>query len=107
MIGKKGAVDSLKESWNIFMAQKLNTFLFWLLLLIIGGVLFMLAFIPVFIAAWPVFAAILTGGVFAAIQANIVALFIGGVITAFLLSFVTVFMQAATTFFYAQAKKGK
>ncbi len=105
VIGKKGAVDSLKDSWAIFSAQKLNTFLFWLLLMIIGGVLFMLAFIPVFIAALPALAAIYTGGVLAAIQANVTALFVGGVITAFLLSFVTVFMQSALTFYYAQAKK--
>lgn len=107
VVSKKSAVASLRESYHIFMKNKLQTFLFWLVLIVLNIVFVILAFVPLFIAALPVLASVSAVGFITAFKANIVLLVIGGIITAFLLAFVTVFSESAKTFYYLQARGRK
>jgi hypothetical protein len=113
VVAKKGAINGVRESFEIFMANKWDTFVFWLVLGIFTGILTILSFVPLIIAALPVLSAFITGisvgsisqTLLPAIRSNMLALGIGGVITAFLYSYVTLFSVSAKTFYYTQMKK--
>jgi hypothetical protein len=105
IVGRKGVVSSIQESYDIFMSRKLDTFLFWLLLAVLSAVFTLLAFIPLFIVAVPTILSIPALGLIGAFQANSLIIAIGGIITAFFLAFVTVFTESARTFYYIQVKK--
>lgn len=107
VVSKKRAVASLRESYHIFMKNKLQTFLFWLVLIVLSIVFVILAFVPLFISAFPALASVPAVGFTAAFKANIALLAIGSIVTAFLLSFVTVFAESAKTFYYLQARGRK
>ncbi len=110
--------NGLRESYDLFMNNKLETFVFWIVLAVISIVFVVIAFIPALIALMvaaggSLFTALMTGSgftaVFAAIKSNLLIVAIGGIISAFLLSFVTIFDTAAKTMYYLQmaAKKKK
>ncbi len=113
VVSKKGVIDSIKDSYNVFSARKWDTFVFWLLLSLATAAMFLVAMIPLVIAAWPVIASFLSymalGGngpsVIVAVKENLAQIFVGGLVSAFLMGFVEVFKTAATTFFYVEAKK--
>jgi hypothetical protein len=105
VISKNDAVGGLEDSYKIFMKNKLRTFAFWLVLIVISGVFSILAFVPLFIAALPAFAAVPAVGFIAALKANFALLIVGGVISSFLLGYVKVFSESAKTFYYIQSKK--
>jgi len=115
VLGKKGAIDSIKESYYIFMDNKLEVFLFWLLLTIIGGVIMFIALIPLIIAAlpilMPIISAIMTNditalsGIVQLIQQNLMTIGIGGLVTIAIMSYLTLFQEAAKVFFYNSVKK--
>ena len=115
VVSKKGVIDSIKDSYGVFMMRKWDVFVFWLLLGLITVVMMVVAVIPLLIAAWPVIAALLSymalGGsgpsVLGAIKENLAQIFVGGLVSAFLLGFMEVFKTSATTFFYTEVKKKK
>ncbi len=107
IIGSKRAVDSVRDSYMVFMDNKMQTFLFWLLLTIMGLVLLVLALIPAGLSILPV---ILSGtkiGILAALKSNISLLAVGGIISAFCLAYVQVFQESAKAFYYIEVKKKK
>ncbi|GEM_PF-3335385 len=108
--------NGLKESYAVFMNNKMETFVFWIVLAVITIIFVIIAFIPALIALFiaaggPLVTALTTGAgfsaVFAAIKANLLIVVIGGTISAFLLSFVTIFDTAARTMYYLQVSKKK
>ncbi|MBI4162097.1 MAG: hypothetical protein HY513_00310 [Candidatus Aenigmarchaeota archaeon] len=103
--------NGLKESYEIFMENKLETFAFWIVLAVISLVFIAIALIPALIALMAaaggaLFTALAAGsgftGVFAAIKSHLVIVAIGGIISAFLFSFVTLFDTSAKTMYYLQ-----
>ncbi|MBI2173221.1 MAG: hypothetical protein HYT73_03375 [Candidatus Aenigmarchaeota archaeon] len=114
VVSRKNTIDSIKDSYNLFISRKLDTVVFWLLLAIISFALFIAAMIPLLIAAWPVIAAVLsnlTGGtgvsVVDMIRLNLSQIFAAGLVSAFILGFAQLFKESATTFFYIEARKRK
>jgi len=112
VVSKNSAIDSIKDSYEVFMARKLDTFVFWLLLGLISAVMTFAAFIPFIMAAWPLVASflsfIVTGSApsfIDLVRQNIAQIFAGGIASAFFLGFVQVFKESATTFFFMEAKK--
>ncbi len=112
IIGNQHAVDAVKKSYRLFMDNKSDVILFWILLSIITIALTLLAFLPIIVAALPVFIAFLSAlqsGSFSAlapaIQSTMLPLTIGAIISAFILAYVSVYKAAATTFFFAKVRK--
>ena len=110
VIGGKNATESLSESYNIFRKDILNTLLFWILLVTLILTFFVLALIPVVIAALPaIMAFVSNGGNFMSIipllQQNMTGIVMGGVIGCAILAYAEAFSQAATSFFYMSSKK--
>lgn len=114
VVSRKNTVDSIKDSYNVFMSRKLDTVLFWVLLAIVSFALFIVAMIPLLVAAWPVIAAILSNletgagpSIAGAVRDSLSQIFAGGLVSAFIMGFAQVFKESATTFFYIEAKKRK
>ncbi len=111
MISDETATGSLKKSYAVFMENKLNTILFWILLAIISFAIFLVALIPLMMGALPAIAALAKGAsittIMIAIENNLYALFAGGVVTVAILSYLIVFETSAKTFFYMQLVKQK
>lgn len=115
IISGKNAVDSLKDSYKIFKSDKLNVFIFWLLLAVISGILGIVAIMPIIIAAIPIILPasklIASGDSFSSlipiIKANMLFVIIGGVLSSALRSYLEAFQQSARTFFYLSSKKRK
>ncbi len=116
VLGKNSAVDSVKESYNIFMQRKLDVFLFWLIAAIITGILLVVALIPLLIGAWPVVVSLISMAIsgnvvitplLLLIQQNIVGITIGAIIATVVFAYMTVFKTAATAYFYNEARKKK
>jgi hypothetical protein len=110
IIKKADAFSSLKQSYQMFMNNKCDVFLFWLILSLVVALLFYASLIPVAIALWLVIMNILSIGtnsltLIASIKANMIVIFIGAVISAFFLSYISVFKVSATTFFFLSKQK--
>ena len=102
----KNAVESIRESYSIFMENKLQTLLFWAVLIIVSLVFIIFALIPLILSAIPAFVMMKSAGALAAFKANILILFAGSLITVFLFCYVTVFSESAKTFYYMSVKGG-
>lgn len=106
----KKSINGLSDSISVFSKNKVETFVFWLLLGILTGVFAILAFIPALIAILAslgsAISTIITGGgmlaAISSLQSNIVLLAIGGIITAFFFSFAVLFDASSRTFYYLQ-----
>lgn len=116
VVSRKGVFDSLRDSYDIFMRRKLETFAFWLVTSLISMAFFVIAITPLIIAAWPVFATYLSSVSLGAsavplmltsIKSSLPQIFAAGLVSAFILGFIQVFRESATTFFYLEAKKRK
>jgi len=106
VLTNKDAVESLKTSYNVFMKNKFDVFVFWLLLSVITFLLALIALIPLIISAMPVVIGALKGSLsIGLIKSNILGLAIGGIITLIIMSYISVFEVAAKTFFYMQKKR--
>ena len=114
VVSRKNSIDSIKDSYSVFMSRKLDTVVFWLLLAIISFALFVVAMIPLFIAAWPVIAAVLskiaTGAgpsITGTVRDSLSQIFVAGLVSAFIMGFAQLFKESAATFFYIEARKRK
>jgi len=115
MLNKKSAIDSLKESYNIFMKNKVEVILFWILSTVINLVILGIALIPVVIALLPVISSVIQmfaanditmlPSIFMSVQQSIPLLAVAGVISAAIIAYMSVFQEAAKTFFYISVKK--
>ncbi|HLD48757.1 MAG TPA: hypothetical protein VJB11_00165 [archaeon] len=112
LINNEKAVDSLKKSYEFFMNNKLDVFVFWLIITLIDIALTIIVFIPVIIAllsiAPVVMGAALSGNfvsLFSIIKSNIALFAIAGIISALLFSYKEVWKQSALTFYFLQFKK--
>lgn len=116
ILGNNGCEDSLKESYNIFMKNKLNVFVYWIILAFVTGIMAVIAFVPFFISLIPIiseFVKIMASSqpnvtqLFMLAKSNTINIFIGSIVSAFLLSFVQVFQTAAKSLMYNEIKYGK
>lgn len=107
IIGKKKVIASLEDSYNIFMENKFQTILFWIIIVIVSMVFFILAIAPFIISAMPAMIMMSSIGALAAFRANMLLLLIGAFCSGFLVSFVIVFSESAKTFYYMQVTKKK
>jgi len=105
IISNKGAVDALKDSYKLFMKNKLDVIVFWLLLAIIGFAIFLIALLPVGIIMLPIILSAKTLSAMALIKSSMPLILICGVIFAAFLAYMNVFQEAARTFFYLNVRK--
>jgi hypothetical protein len=113
MVNKKGTIDAISNSWNIFKKEPAKVFLMWLLLSLVGGVILVILALPLLITALsilvPYLAATNEVAAFSAILAyvilNINTFLILGAIAVVGTSISTVFLLKGTTEYYMQMKK--
>ncbi len=105
IVSKKSAADALRDSYDIFMRNKWQTFLFWLALVILSGIFALIALLPVLFVVLSTVAGSASVGVLAALTSSMTSLAVAGIITALLLAFVIAFSASAKTFYYMQVKK--
>jgi len=114
VISNKGVVNSLKEGYRLFMRNKLDVFLFWLVLIILSLLILLVAIIPILIAAVPIIGLLIesvTAGsailenLIPLIKSNMLSLGIASIISSLILAYMSVFQESAKTFFYMQKKK--
>ncbi len=105
IISNKGAVDALKDSYKLFMKNKLDVIVFWLLLAIIGFLIFLIALVPITIVLLPIIVSAKTLSAMALIKSSMPLILICGVILSAFLAYMNVFQEAARTFFYLNVKK--
>ncbi len=113
MIGKKGFWRAIKGSWDMFQKRPVRIFVMWLLVIIIGGLIVMLFFLPMLITALQIMMPYITqtgevtamAAVVAYLMTNVYQLILLGVIGLIGSSISTVFIIKATTEYYMQSKK--
>ena len=114
ILKNKSAIDSLKESYNLIMKNKADVFLFWLLLLVLGVLIFLVSLIPLAISSFsilvPLYQVYLEGtinmtAILTIVQQNLGYLTVGAVISSIGLAYMSVFQESAKTFFFLQKKK--
>lgn len=105
IISNKGAVDALKDSYKLFMKNKLDVIIFWLLLAIIGFAIFLIALLPIGIILLPIILSAKTLSAMALIESSMPLILICCVIFSAFLAYMNVFQEAARTFFYLGVKK--
>ena len=120
VISNKGALDAIKEGYGLFMKNKFDVFIFWLVLNILSIVILIVAVFPILIAFISIAAPLLDsliaqpGSVDGAkliadaiplVKANLLNLGIASILSALIFSYLTVFQESAKTFFYMQKKR--
>jgi hypothetical protein len=105
IIANKGAVDALKDSYNLFMKNTRGVLIFWLMFSIIGILIILVALIPVGIIALPIIFSAKSLSIMTLLRSNMILVFVCGVILAAFLAYLSVFQEAARTFFYLNIKK--
>jgi hypothetical protein len=104
----KGIIDSIKGSFNLFMKNKWDVFVYWLILLAIVTGIFLLAMLPVLALSWPILAAIGSGAsITAAIQSSMPMLITATLFVSLVFAYVSAFSTSSIVFLYMQIKKGK
>ncbi|MBI4018739.1 MAG: hypothetical protein HY364_00615 [Candidatus Aenigmarchaeota archaeon] len=108
VLESKGLIESMKESYGIFMRNKFDLFTYWWVLTGIQLAIFAVSLIPLAIFSWPAIAAAI-GGIPAAqaIQANATVISLGILAMSTMLSYATVFGISSLTFMYASLKRVK
>lgn len=117
IVSNKKAVDALRDSYEIFIKQKFNVFLFWLLLVIIVLAVFtVFVIIPVILLAMPVLTQMIPATVdntaisdseifMDFLRENIGIFYIAGIFIAAVLAYLSVLQDSAKAFFYMSVKK--
>ncbi|HLD83657.1 MAG TPA: hypothetical protein VI979_02270 [archaeon] len=106
VLESKGLINSMKESYSIFMHNKFDVLAYWWLLSGIQMAIFLLSLIPLAIFAWPAITAAISGvPVAQAMQANAATISFGILGMAAVMSYSTIFGIASLTFMYAYVKR--
>jgi hypothetical protein len=117
VISKRGIVDSIKAGYALFMKNKFDVFIFWLVLTILSFILLLVAIIPIGIVLIPIITPFISamststgfssllGNITALIQANMLSLAVAGIVSSFIIAYLSVFQESAKTFFYMQKKR--
>lgn len=114
VLGNKSAVDSIKESYKMFMKSKFDVFIYWLLLIIFGLALVLVSLIPIALSSvslvYPLYQIYLEGtidltAITTILQQNLGYLLVGAIISAICMAYTTVFQESSKAFFYLQKKR--